>query len=451
MAQLIFKKRKNKFYIYNKLKKQINIVSQKKFENITLGIVIDTALKIPPNTGVTYRLYYLSKKLIEKGIGVKIFLCNRNFRNDREIENLFQAPKLEFHIVPEKIFYNVRKLNEIIERNSINLLQVEDPVSVLRYEAIAENLNIPICLEMHDVEITLMKYLKYNSEEIEFRKAISYFACALAEKVICMTPLDFSELIYKIGVEMNKLVLIPNGVDLKEFPYYGPKLNRRNIIFIGNMFYWPNQNAVELISKKIYPKIKGIEGIKFILIGMVPSKIKRKFAKNNFIFTGSVTNLNKFLKESTIALCPIIEGSGMKVKLLNYCAAGLPVITTKIGASGYEKIDSLIIENDLNKYPAIIIDLLTHPNKMKFLGMRNRKSIEKYYNLDKIADKTIQTYQEILNNFYYKNREVKKRKILKLPQPLYLKEKRIKKIRNKNYYIIRNGKIVFKKEFSKTT
>ena len=218
------------------------------------------------------------------------------------------------------------------------------------------------------------------------------------------------------------------------------------------MFYWPNQNAVKFIAKKIYPEIyKKFNEIKFTLIGMVPENIKRTLERDNFIFTGSITgvNLNKILKESTIALCPVTEGSGMKVKILNYCAAGLPVITTTIGASGYERVKSLIIENNLNKYPEIIINLLNHSYKMKILGKKNRIAIEKYYDLDKIADKTIQIYQEILNNFYYKTKKIQTRKVLKLPLPIWLQEKRVKKIRNKNYYIIKNGKIVFKKEGNK--
>ena len=49
---------------------------KKKYRNIALGIIIDTALKIPPDTGVTYRLYYLSKKLAQNGMNVKIFLSD---------------------------------------------------------------------------------------------------------------------------------------------------------------------------------------------------------------------------------------------------------------------------------------------------------------------------------------------------------------------------------------
>jgi len=450
MNQLIFKKSKNDFYFYDRVKNQVGILPKRKFKNISLGIIIDTALKIPPDTGVTYRLYYLSEKLAQKGIKIKIFLCNRNFENEEDVKNIFKGTSLEFHIIPESIFYNVKKLGEIITSNHVDIIQVEDPVYVLRYEKIGRDLNIPFCLEMHDVEASLLEMLRWNPKEVDFSKAISYFACALAERVICMTFLDYNELIYKIGVNINKLVLIPNPIDLKKFPYFGPNLKIKSIIFLGNMFYWPNKNAAIFIAKKIYPKvIKKDKEIKFILVGMVPEDIKRIFGKKNLIFTGSVdgSNLNKLLKESTIALCPVVEGSGMKVKILNYCAAGLPVITTGIGASGYEKIKSLIIENNLNKYSEKILDLLNHPNEIKAMGKNNRKRVEKYYDLEKIADKMAQVYQDILNNFYYKIKQVNKNKPLKLPFPLWLKEKRIKKIRNKNYYIIRNGKIVFKQRF----
>jgi len=449
MNRLIFKKSRNDFYFYDRVKNQVGILPRRKFKGVNLGIIIDTALKTPPNTGVTYRLYYLSKKLVEKGVYVKIFLCNRNFETDKEIKNLLKEKGLEFHIIPEPLFYNVLKLEEIIKSNPVDILQVEDPVYVLWYEAISRNLNIPFCLEMHDIEASLLEGLKYNQEKVDFRKAISYFACAVANKIICMTPLDYNEAIYKIGVNKNKLTIIPNPIDLKEFPYYGSNLKTKNIIFLGNMFYWPNQNAVKFIAEEIYPRIsKKNKEVRFTLIGMVPERIKKRFSENNFIFTGSVSgdDLNKLLKEATIALCPVTEGSGMKVKILNYCATGLPIITTKMGASGYEKVSSLIIENNPNRYPEIIIDLLNHPDKMRKIGKINREKIAKYYDLDKIANKTIQTYQDVLNSFSYKVQGIRKWRNLKLPLPLWLEEKRIKKIRNKNYYIIKNGEIKFKKE-----
>lgn len=425
-----------------------------KQKNITVGIIIDTAFKIPPDTGVTYRLYYLSKKLAQKGIRIKIFLCNRIFFSDKQVKALLKEKSLEFHIIPEYVFYNTIKLEKIIKKARINILQVEDAVSVVRYEIIAKNLNIPIYLEMHDVEATLLEKLNYSKKQVISSKKLSYLACTISEKIICMTPLDRHELINKIKANTKKISLIPNPINLNDFPYYGPNLKEKNIIFLGNMFYWPNQNATKFIAKKIYSQVyKKNNKIKFTLIGMVPEKIKNMFNKKNLFFPGSITgkNLNQLLSKSTLALCPVLEGSGMKVKILNYCAAGLPIITTRIGASGYEKISSLIIEDDLKEYPKLIIDLLNNPNKMKQLGKRNRFFIERYYNLNKLVDKTIKTYQETIKNYSNRKREneIKNRK--KIPLPLWLKEKRIKMNKNKKYYLIRNGEIIIEKDFDETT
>jgi len=70
----------------------------------TLGIIIDTALIIPPNTGVTYRLYYLSKATVKQGMSVKLFICNRNIYTAADLKKLFDNSGIEFHLIPENIF-----------------------------------------------------------------------------------------------------------------------------------------------------------------------------------------------------------------------------------------------------------------------------------------------------------------------------------------------------------
>ncbi len=422
---------KPKYSIYKGLKEML--------EKITLGIVIDTALKIPPKTGVTYRLYFLSKKLSEKGINVKIFLCNRNIKNEKDAKNLFDKSSLEFHIIPEDYFYNPQKLKQIINRNNLDIIQFEDPSSVIKFRDIAKDLKIPICLEMHDIETTLKESLGYKNKEIEHTKKISQEACRIADSVICTTKIDFKELVKKIRVSKNKVDLIPNPIDLNYFPYYGPNLKNLNILFIGNMFYWPNKNAAKAIIKKIYPKIiKNTKDAKFYLIGMTPNNLKKSLKGHGITLTGAVDNLSRYLKLGTIAICPVSEGSGMKVKILNYCASGLPVITTKIGASGYGDIKSLIIENDINKYSNIILELFRSSNKTRSLGKKNRKGIERYFDIEALTEKIILIYKKIIKKD--KENKTSGHKI-KIPPLLWLKENRTKRIKNNNYYIIKNRKL----------
>jgi glycosyltransferase involved in cell wall biosynthesis len=417
-----------------------------KDKKITLGIIIDTALKIPPYTGVTYRLYFLSKKLSQKGICVKIFLCNRNINDERDLKNLFDDSKLEFHIIPEKLFYNPKRLEKVISDNRIDIIQFEDSVSVIRFSQIAEHLKIPVCLEMHDVEATLKKFLGFKNTEVQKTRKISHEACKIAEKIICMTSLDSKELVHKIGVDYNKINIVSNPIDLSYFPYFGPNINFFNIIFVGNMFYWPNQKAAKKIIELILPKItEKTKKVKLYFVGIVPDDFKCKYQNNQINFTGPVNDLNKYLKLASIALCPVFEGSGMKVKILNYCAAGLPIITTKIGSSGYEQIKSLIVENNINKYSDIILNLFFNKKRLKNIGRKNRLFVEKYFDLEKISLEMASIYKKIIDNYEYKKKYIP---AINLPLPLWLKENRINKISNRNYYIIKNGKVILKKKIT---
>lgn len=415
-------------------------------KKITLGIIIDTDFKIPPVTGVTYRLYYLSKQLSDNGVNVKLFICNRNIKTKKDEKLLYEESALEFHILPENIFYSPEKLKAIIKKNYINILQFEDSVSVLRYKKIFQDLKISVCLEMHDVESSLKEMLNYCNDDIKKTNIISSYACKLADKVICMTPLDYSELIHKIGVSKNKLAVIPNPINLKEFKYFSHDNESGNILFIGNMFYQPNQNAVISIIKKVAPKVLKLNpNVCFYFVGMVPKKLKR-FENEKIIFTGKIKNINCYLKKSVIALCPVYEGSGMKVKILNYCAAGIPVITTTIGSSGYEKIKSLIIENNISNYSKLIIDILCNKKQILKIGKQNRQYIEKYYNVESVSKKITKIYNFILKN---KTNTIKNNfNNVKIPLPLWLEEKRVNAITNKNYYIIKNGKTILKKKLA---
>jgi len=415
------------------------------FKQIVLGIIIDTDLSIPPKTGVTYRLYYLSKKLVTKGIYVKLFLCNRGVNSDSDLKKLFSQSGIEIHIIPQNVFYNPAQMEEIVKKARINILQFEDPVSVIRFHRVSVNLQIPVCLEMHDVEATLIERLGFKDSDINYSKIITLEAVSLSDKTVCMTQTDKRELIDLIKVDPRKISLVPNPIDLYEFKYFGPNIKSLSVLFVGNMFYWPNQNAAKFVVQKLYPRLKRlIPDSRFILVGMIPESLKKLFSKKkDAVVTGAVDGLDEILKNGTIAVCPVTEGSGMKVKILNYSAAGLPIITTRIGASGYENIPSLIIEDNLEEYPKLVASLFENKKRMIEIGKANRKFVEENYDIGVIADEIIAIYKGLMStSVVSKERILSSDKQKNLPMPLWTQEKRAKKITNQNYYIIKNSKVI---------
>lgn len=433
---------KNEIFILKRENKVSRLLKYKLMNRleITVGIIIDTIVKIPPLTGVTYRLYYLSKALQNKGIKTKIFLCNHENSFSSKNSVLVDTSDIEYHIIPKNIFYNAKKLEKIISKQQLDVLQFEDSVSLLRYTNIIDVLDIPVCLLLHDIEATLLGGLGFAQKDIAVTKAATALACKEADAIICTTSKDTADLINNIGVDTGKLHLVPNPIDGATFPYHGPNLKANNLIFIGNMYYWPNARAASTIVRKIFPAVqKECPDVQLTLVGLIPEQLKRNFSSSNIICTGAVTDINPYLQNATIGLCPVQAGSGMKVKILNYCAAGIPVVTTMLGQSGYEQAKGIIIENDLKKYPDILIKLLLRKARLKKLGILARNSIIEHFDINKIAEKMRHVYCIVVS--INRSSAESKGKTISLAKPLWLREGRTPRIKKNYYCIIKHGSI----------
>jgi glycosyltransferase involved in cell wall biosynthesis len=121
-----------------------------------------------------------------------------------------------------------------------------------------------------------------------------------------------------------------------------------------------------------------------------------KNAKNVFLL-GQISDDEKkeLYRIADISLNPMTSGSGTNIKMLDYMAAGLPVITTPIGARGLglENYTHAII-CDIIEFPAKIREILTDMALYSKLSCNGRKIVEKKYDWEKIADDMARTISE---------------------------------------------------------
>lgn len=415
-------------------------------KDVSIGIILDTVFTIPPKTGVCYRLYYLSKELVKKRVKVKLFLCNRNYRTDGEVRALSGERDLEIHLIPEKIFYNPKSLLGILKLAKIDAIQFEDSeTAILLGRYLRDKLNVPLFLELHDDETALKRNIgDYKYSGIKLTNFVHYASGEVADLVIAMTEGDRRSFV-EMGVSAAKITLAPNGADPKLFRYYGPNLKEINIVFVGNMFYPPNRQAAEIILKNILPKLMSYN-FKATFVGMAPKELTNKYIKNRTVtFTGFIDDINRELKRATIALCPVVAGSGMKVKILNFAAAGLPIISSTIGANGYEKLSDIILEDNFDKYPQIIRKVVRNVRWAKKIGSQNRNNVVRYFSWNKIVKELSNTYKIFIANYRYSLCKKSGAVAVDVPRPFWLSEKRVEVNKNFNYYVVKKGKISKKK------
>jgi thymidylate kinase len=198
-----------------------------------------------------------------------------------------------------------------------------------------------------------------------------------------------------MNITSEKISVIPSGVDLKELKYIGPNFEEKNVVFLGNLYFKPNEDAVRIMRNQIYPELQQY-GFRFTIAGDCPPSLKKECAVPGFSFIGTIPDLNQLLKNATFALAPIDEGTGMRIKLLNYLVAGIPTLTTNIATQGFNRKDCFLIEDNYSKYAKKIIDLLKDKKGLIDVSKKGYSMIKKNYDWNIIAKQTIRVYKNIL-------------------------------------------------------
>ena len=274
-------------------------------------------------------------------------------------------------------------------------------------------MNLPIVLEVHECDYLLRSSLgQKNLDLIDFMQRS---AIALADAVIFMTS---SEKDYFKG---DHFFLAPNGV-CRSFPVLRREDPEPVILFIGNLFYYPNQQAVHFLIDQVLPSIKSkIANVRLKIVGMGP---QYRNDLPEVEFTGELKDDQQYheaLSESYLGVCPVLSGAGMKVKILNYAAGGFPVVTTSLGAMGYEKLEGMMI-CEPNQIANQIVELLSSKEKAARCGALLRKTAFDFYSWDSITNTVIDAYE-----FAWHCVHGKKEPIKNLPNSLFFEEKRDKK------------------------
>ncbi|MHA1294223.1 MAG: glycosyltransferase, partial [Promethearchaeota archaeon] len=157
-----------------------------------------------------------------------------------------------------------------------------------------------------------------------------------------------------------------------------------------------NKEAIEIIINKIGPQIQD-KDILFLIAGNMP-KFKNT---RNIRFLGFVDDLNSFLYAADIAIVPIFRGSGVRVKMIDYLSAKLPMITTKQAKLGliFKNNEHGYIVSDKRPIEEIIeriLELKENPEKINEFKNNIKKLLEEEYSWDKILKFLGERYRKIL-------------------------------------------------------
>lgn len=264
-----------------------------------------------------------------------------------------------------------------------NIVVFEGP---WQYDLVKDLLNGKrVIYDAHNVEYILRK----NDPWENFTKELESDLVRRSDRVITVSLEDAEQIMSIYQKESEKITTISEGFESPKATWNGA--DSKEIVFIGSA-YQPNivaaQNVIKLAGK--------LSDFTFKIIGSVCNSIKKKETPENVRLLGVLSEREKELEicNSFIAINPVESGSGRNMKINDYVAHGIPIITTEVGARGFESM----LKNEF-----IIADISDFPTEIKKMASERNRMLDISLNMIEYAhnhsySKTKEAAMELINS-----------------------------------------------------
>jgi len=198
------------------------------------------------------------------------------------------------------------------------------------------------------------------------------------------------------GFVSARVEVVPNGVDLGYFtrrvPYDCSKTG--GMIFAGGLDWYPNRDAMLLFANEIWPKLKETAiGRELTMTVVGKGSISRineiSEADTNMHVTGFVDDVRDYIEKCAIYICPIRDGGGTKLKMLDAMAMGMPIVAHPVSCEGLDiepGVQAEVAESS-EDFCSKIVELMQSPDRRMLLSAAARKHAVERFDYDAIGKK----------------------------------------------------------------
>jgi sugar transferase (PEP-CTERM/EpsH1 system associated) len=194
-----------------------------------------------------------------------------------------------------------------------------------------------------------------------------------------------------------KAEVLPSGVDTDFFKPTGKYTKEDILIFTGVMNTWSNVDAVTYFAREVFPLVKNImPSVKFSIVGKRPAPRVSELAGRSISVTGEVPDVRPYLEEASVFVAPFRVGTGLKHKILEAMAMGVPVVSTSLGSNGIDikNNENILIADTAKEFGEAILALFCDRTLREKIIKNAHTLIREKYIWKAIGSR----FEEILNN-----------------------------------------------------
>lgn len=193
--------------------------------------------------------------------------------------------------------------------------------------------------------------------------------------------------------------VVDNGTDIEFFQPADELIEENTIVFAGSLRWYPNQSGLMFFSREVWPLLKmRCPCIRFIVAGQKAPEFLVRWAHSDpqIVFVPDPEDIRPWIARGAVFVCPIRDGGGSRLKLLDAMAMGKAIVTTEVGAEGLRVTSGthMMIAHMPQHFADEVISLLRDNDKRQRLGAEARSWVSKEYSWPVIGERLMRAYEE---------------------------------------------------------
>ncbi len=363
---------------------------------------------LPPWAGGKIRIVQLARAMCALGVDVTIVapfhVTQRRALAEREPFTLLEVPypflipllftNLPFPYGALASFHPGYRALLPVSLETFDVCQLEHPAFVDLVRDVPRS--VPVVYDAQNVEFD---YVCAESPTAAVRRLAGARVRALEARLVersahvfACSEADLRRLSELYGAFGGGGSVLPNGVDLAAVDARRERLAGarqlvparlpRRAIFAGSAVTH-NHEAVEALLSRVAPLLE--DEVEFVIVGSCARRFRRKRRSN--VVLDPEGDVARYAGPTTVGLNPVVQGSGTSLKLLDYLAHDVPVLSTPHGLRGFEELAPWVVTADLDAFPDVLSRELSMPD-----GVREKLST---YEWHRIAEQALCVYEAL--------------------------------------------------------
>ncbi|MBN1414164.1 MAG: glycosyltransferase family 4 protein [Bacteroidales bacterium] len=300
------------------------------------------------------------------------------------------------------------KLTDVLLLDDYDIVQLEGLYLMPYTDTIRKYSGARIVLRAHNVEHEVWNRMASKAKNMLKRaylkilaRRMNLFETSFMNQYDLLVPISERDRCVFVNLGNQKpTCVIPFGMDVTGQPPLKEPAEKNALFYIGSLDYMPNQEGLIWFIEKVWKNIlcRDINYVFYIAGRNAPGHLRNYLKKQPVIFMGEIEDAYHYMQTKGIMVVPVLSGGGIRIRIVEAMALGIPVVSTSTGAEGLDVSDgmNIMIADDPEIFSKAVVKLLENQTFFANIGKNARIFVREKMNSVALAAELLNFYMNNL-------------------------------------------------------